>query len=330
MIIDLNLFIKEERGYWSELEGVLDILERKPEYRMDLTQARRFYYLYQRTSADLAKIMTFSAELELRRYLESLVGKAFSEIHETRKKPHRLALTRWFFHTFPRTFRRHIFAFWICLIVMLLGFALGGLAISLDLSAKEFLVPFPHLQTDPSKRVADEESVDRDRLKNQKYSFSSYLITHNIRVSIFALALGMTWGIGTVILLFSNGAMLGVIALDYIFAGQGTFLLAWLMPHGSIEIPAILIAAQAGLILANALIGWGRPVLLRERLRRISGDVVTLVFGVSIMLVWAGIVEAFLSQYHEPIIGYEYKIVLGIIELTLLVLFLSKSGTTRP
>ena len=329
MIIELNLFIKEERGYWSELEEILDILERKPEYRMDLAQARRFYYLYQRTSADLAKIMTFSAELELRRYLESLVGKAFSEIHETRKKPYRLALSRWFFHTFPRTFRRHIFAFWICLIVMLLGFAFGGLAISLDFSAKEFLVPFPHLQTDPSKRVADEESVDRDRLKNQKYSFSSYLITHNIRVSIFALALGMTWGIGTVILLFSNGVMLGVIALDYIFAGQSTFLLAWLMPHGSIEIPAILLAGQAGLVLANALIGWGRPVLLRERLRRISGDVVTLVFGVAIMLLWAGIVEAFLSQYHEPVIAYEYKIFLGIVELSLLVLFLGKSGTTR-
>jgi len=329
LIIDLNRFIREEREYWTALEVILDTLEKQPEHRMDLAQVRQFHYLYQRTSAGLAKIMTFSAEQELRRYLESLVGRAFSEIHETRKKPYRLAPARWFFHTFPLTFRRHIHAFLISLIIMLAGFAFGGGAISLDPTAKEVLMPFPHLQADPSERVSVEEKADRDRLKNRKSTFSSYLMTHNTRVSIFTLALGMTWGIGTIILLFTNGIMLGAVALDYILAGESTFLLGWLLPHGSIEIPAILISGQAGLILAGALIGWGKPVPLRARLRRISGDLVTLIFGVAIMLVWAGVIEAFLSQYHEPVISYQLKIGLGIIELSLLVLFLGKSGTTR-
>ena len=52
----------------------------------------------------------------------------------------------------------------------------------------------------------------------------------------------------------------------------------------------------------------------------------TLILGVALMLVWAGIIEAFFSQYHEPIISYEIKIVFGIVEIVLLSLFLGKSG----
>ena len=71
-------------------------------------------------------------------------------------------------------------------------------------------------------------------------------MTHNTQVSIFTLALGMTWGVGTIIMLFYNGVILGAVAVDYIHAGQTKFLLGWLMPHGVVEIPAILIAGQAG------------------------------------------------------------------------------------
>jgi uncharacterized membrane protein SpoIIM required for sporulation len=151
-------------------------------------------------------------------------------------------------------------------------------------------------------------------------------MTHNIQVSVFTLALGMTWGVGTIFVLFYNGVALGAISTDYIADGQAKFLLGWLMPHGVIEIPAILIAGQGGLLLAMALIGWGNRVALTTRLREASRDVATLSFGFALLLVWAGFVESFLSQYHEPVIPYNAKIAFGAIELVLLVLYLSRSG----
>ena len=45
------------------------------------------------------------------------------------------------------------------------------------------------------------------------------------------------------------------------------------------------------------------------------------------MLVWAGIVEAFLSQYHEPVIPYGMKIAFGLVEAALLTLFLARAGS---
>jgi uncharacterized membrane protein SpoIIM required for sporulation len=328
MIIDLPRFIATERPYWTELERTLDKLEAEPGWRMKLEELRRFHLVYERTASDLAKITTFSAERETRRYLENLVGRAYGEIHETRERQRRLLLLRWFFLTLPQTFRRHRGAFYVSCAITLAGCAFGGLAIALDPSAKPVLMPFPHLLQDPARRVAQEEKATTDRLGGYKSSFSAFLMTHNTRVSIFTLALGMTWGIGTSLMLFSNGVLLGAVAVDYMAAGQTKFLLGWLLPHGVIEIPAILIAGQAGLILAMALIGWGTRTPLRARLRAISKDLVTLIFGVTVLLVWAGFIEAFLSQYHEPVIPYSAKIAFGLVELLLLCLFLTKSGST--
>jgi uncharacterized membrane protein SpoIIM required for sporulation len=331
MIIDLQRFIDEETKYWAELESVLDKLDRDPFRKMDLSGIKRFHYLYERTSSDLARVMGFSAETEIRRYLESLVGHAYAEVHELRGKSHRFSPLHWFFEVFPQTFRLHVRAFVLALGITTLGFAIGGVAISIDKEAKSVILPFSHLQVDPSKRVAYEEETGaaKDRLTGKKATFSAFLMTHNTRVSLFTFAMGFTWGIGTVILLFYNGIILGAVALDFILAGQSTFLVGWLLPHGAVEIPAIVLAGQAGFILAGALIGWERRISFKNRLRTVAPELVTLLCGLAIMLIWAGIVEAFFSQYHEPIIPYDAKIIFGVIELMALTLFFGFSGKSK-
>ena len=327
MIIDLAKFAASERPHWAELERCLQKLEAEPNWAMKLGEARRFHYLYERATADLARISTFSSDPETIRYLENLVARAYGDLHETRDKHGRLFLWKWFFQILPQTFRRHVRAFWLAVAVTLAGSLFGGLALALDPDAKQTLLPFPHLQGDPARRVAEEEGATEDRLQGQKTSFSTILMTHNTKVSILSMGLGMTWGVGTVVLLFYNGVILGAVAVDYVRAGQTQFLVGWLLPHGAVEIPAILIASQAGLLLAAALMGRGRREPLRARLRQVSRDLITLIFGAGLLLVWAGFVEAFLSQYHEPVLPYPVKIAFGIVELILLFLFLAKSGS---
>jgi uncharacterized membrane protein SpoIIM required for sporulation len=326
MIIDIQRFVETERKYWEELETILRSLENNPDRKFDLAQLKRFHYLYERASADLGKITTFASERDIRSYLESLVARAYGEIHETREKQHHFHLRKWLLQTFPQTFRNHINGFWLALAITIAGFLFGGVAISVDQEAKAILMPFPHLQESPRERVKKEEEMKEDPLAGQKASFSSYLMTHNTKVGIMMLALGMTWGVGTILLLFYNGVILGAVAVDYILADETKFLLGWLLPHGVIEIPAILIAGQAGLLLATALIGRGNRAPLRARLREISSDLFTLIAGVGLLLVWAGTIESFLSQYHEPIIPYLAKIAFGLVELLVLSLFLFRSG----
>lgn len=329
MIIDVQRFVEQEKHYWEELEAILKRLEANPDHRLDLTRLKRFHYLYERASADLGKITTFASEREIRSYLESLVARAYGEIHETRDKPHIFSFRRWFFGTFPQTFRKHANAFWLVVAITVVGCTFGGVAITVDPQAKAVIMPFPHLQGDPRDRVKEEEEAKEDRLAGSKVSFASDLMTHNTKVSILTMALGMTYGIGTILLLFYNGVILGAVSGDYIVAQQTKFLMGWLMPHGVIEIPAILIAGQAGLVLAAALIGRGSRASMRQRLRAITGDLLTLIGGVGCLLIWAGLIESFLSQYHEPVIPYVAKISFGIVELVLLIVFLSGSGKEK-
>jgi len=326
VIVDIQKFIQAERPHWKELESLLEKMERDAAFRMNLSEIQHFHYLYRRASADLAKISSFASEKEIRNYLETLVAQAYGETHEIRTHARSFKPFHWFFKIFPQTFRRHIRPFALSVAITVLGFLFGGAVLTFDPDSKSILIPFSHLQDSPTQRVMNEEKNSDDDLKGVKMSFSSQLMTHNTQVSIFTMGLGTTWGIGTFIMLFYNGAILGLISLDYIFAGQSKFLLGWLMPHGVIEIPAILIAGQSGFVLAGAMIGWGTRLPLRSRIREISKDLATLIGGTGVLLIWAGFVESFLSQYHEPVIPYLAKIGFGSIEFVLLCLFLGFAG----
>jgi uncharacterized membrane protein SpoIIM required for sporulation len=326
VIVDLERYVKEEKAYWEEFEGMLNRMTNDPDRPQSLDEIRRFHYLYQRTASTLSQLQGSSHEPDLIRYLESLVARAFGEVHEIRTRADRFTPLKWFFQTFPQVFRRQRRMFMFALLVSVVGALFGAAIIALDPGSKEVLMPFGHLLGDPSDRVAKEESQLPVHLDENKGRFSSYLMTHNTKVSIFCMALGITWGVGTLILLFYNGVILGAIFFDYIQAGQTEFLLGWLLPHGVIEIPAILIAGQAGLLLAGTLINRQSGLPFGLRLREKAFELTTLIGGVAVLLVWAGVVEAFISQYHQPVLPYSLKIAFGLLELAALIVFLSRSG----
>ena len=326
MILDVARFTAAERPYWQELDQWLRRLDSDPGLRLSLPEAERFHYLYQRCSADLSRLSTFSADPQLREYLESLVALAYAEIHEAREQRGPGSFRKWFLSTFPRTFRKHLRAFQLSLAITVAGTAFGAAALHFDPGSKRVMMPFSHLMETPAQRVAREEKAAVDRMSGHKGEFASQLMTNNIRVSLFAFGLGITWGLGTIVVLFYNGVILGAVAADYIQDGQLKFLCGWLLPHGAVEIPAILLAGQAGFMLAGALIGWGDATARRDRIGAISKDLLTMAAGVALMLVWAGIVESFFSQYHEPVLPYAVKIAFGCVEVFALFFFLLRAG----
>ena len=324
MILNVPRFIASEEDCWSELKALLDRIDENPRWRMSISEIQRLHYLYERSAADLVRLDEFS-EPELRSSLQALVTRAYSTVHETRSAQRSFPYKEWLAEP-ARAFRRRVRAFGVSVAITIAGCAFGWTAIRADGHAKAVLMPFPGLMESPRERVAAEENAKTDRLQGQKASFSATLMTHNTRVSIFTLACGMTFGAGTVLLLFYNGVILGAVAADYVGAGQTKFLLGWLLPHGSFEIPAILIAGQAGLLLAVALIGSGRPVSLADRLRAVRHDVIALTGGFAVMLVWAGTVEAFISQSHQPVLAYDAKIAFGAVELIALSAYFLLAG----
>jgi uncharacterized membrane protein SpoIIM required for sporulation len=329
VILDLKKFIKKERPYWDELEKI--IVDRNNKIRFSADRLKRFSYLYERASGDLVKMSTFSGESELRTYLESLVARAYSEIHSSGSRKLKFRPFYWLWVVYPSMFRRNINSFILCLAVFMTGALFGGIAVLTDSAAKDAMIPrqFGHLYQTPGQRVEAEENNHRQtssrKLKaGAAPAFAAQLMVNNIKVSILALALGMTFGIGTVVVMFYNGIILGAVVTEFVAAGFGIFVTGWLLPHGAFEIPAVLIAGQAGFVLAGCML---KPAgARREAFRAKGADLITLIGGVAVMLVWAGIVEAFFSQYHEPDVPYGVKISFGVVQLLILIVWLSLGG----
>jgi len=98
MILDLDAFIKRERSFWDELRVLLKRQRDQPDRRMSIEEVQRFQYLYQRASSDLVKIKTFAGDVEIKSYLESLVARAYSQLHEGSERSTRFSPVRYFLH----------------------------------------------------------------------------------------------------------------------------------------------------------------------------------------------------------------------------------------
>lgn len=325
MILDLERFQAHARPRWGDLESLLALIESRPDRRLNAAEAEQLQELYAQIAADLNRVTHGALAPELRQYLERLVARAYAELYFA--PPTRSEIwqpRRWLriFTTFPETFRRQFRYFALAVLITVLGCALGGLAVRYDPASVDVLLPANYLQN-PGQRVQDEEQGKKGLRSTQvEAAFSGQLIRHNIEVALLAAALGVTFGIGTALLLFENGVMLGAVAVRYTQQGFGLFVSAWLLPHGAFEIPSILIAGQAGFYLARLLLRRREDRDVRESMT----EWLVLMAGLAMMLVWAGIMEGFFSQHHAPVLPYGFKVAVGVAELVLLTIYLLMTG----
>jgi len=329
VILDLERFQAQARPRWSNLESLLAALEGRPDRRLNPVEAEQLQELYAQAAADLNRVTHGALAPELRQYLERLVARAYTELHYV--PPTRSEIwqpRRWLriFTVFPETFRRQSRYFALAALITVLGCALGGLAVRYDPASVDVLLPADYLRN-PEQRVHEEEHGKSQDLHSAQVeaAFSARLIKHNIEVAMLAAALGVTFGIGTALLLFENGVLLGAVAVRYTQQGFGLFMTAWLLPHGVFEIPSILIAGQAGFYLARVLLRRREDRNVRQSMR----EWLVLIAGTAMMLVWAGMMEAFFSQHHAPVLPYGFKVAVGGAELALLTVYLLLIGRRK-
>ena len=330
MILDVERFQAQARPRWRDLESLLASLESRPDRRLQPAEAEHLQDLYARVASDLNRVTHGTLAHDLRQYLERLVARAYAELYYA--PPTRSEIwqpRRWLriFTAFPEAFRRQSRYFALAALITLLGCTFGGLAVHYDPAAVDVLLSADYLR-DPGQRVHEEEQGEghHQNSTQTEAAFSAHLIRHNIQVALLTAALGVTFGIGTALLLFENGVLLGAVAVHYAQQGFGLFMTAWLLPHGVFEIPSILIAGQAGFYLARLLLHRREDRNLRQSMR----EWLVLVAGLAMMLVWAGLMEAFFSQHHAPVLPYSFKIAIAAAELVLLTIFLLLIGRRQP
>jgi len=152
---------------------------------------------------------------------------------------------------------------------------------------------------------------------------STMIMTNNIRVSFLAFTTGIFFGLGTLYVIVYNGMLLGTSAAVIQQYGVSLNFWAFVLPHGVIELTAIVISGAAGFKTGYSLINPGRYTR-KDALKLAARESMPLIGGIVCMLLIAGGIEAFVSPMPE--IPPEMKIALAFFEGVALFLYLGYSG----
>jgi uncharacterized membrane protein SpoIIM required for sporulation len=313
--VNLAEFLAARQPLWRELEGLLSEADLREATSLKPDRARRLVDLYRRASADLVQARTYGAGLELTSYLEALVGRGYAILYQAPPLHAGREVLRFFRHRFPAAVRRERLAFGIVVASFAAGLVLGAVATAVDPEGARLFVPGEHQTLRPRERVERDESAERSgrrALDAQSHAtFSSFLFTHNIGVTIICFAIGVAWGLPTLLLIGYHGVFVAALAVEYIRDGVGLFFFAWILPHGLVELTCMALGGTAGLMLGRGVL-WPRGRPRGERVREEARAALDILGGTAALLVLAGVIEGTLSQIHEPTLPYPVKIAMAL------------------
>ena len=132
-----------------------------------------------------------------------------------------------------------------------------------------------------------------------------FYIYNNISIAFRTFAGGILAGIGSLFILCLNAIFLGAATAHIINIGYGETFFPFVIAHASFELTAIVLSAQAGLLLGYSLFitkGLSRTASLKEA----GKTALPIIAGAALMLVIAAAIEAFWSSRHEFPLALRY------------------------
>lgn len=304
-------WLQKRREYWTRLQSLLDQSDAKGLKSLGRDQLREIALLYRQTAADLSTLRQDPSGGQYTSFVHQLLRRAHNVVYAT-DHPKRGAFLRFFTHEYPEVFLRNVNLVAAAFVIFALAALIGTIATIND-SAFSAQLLGPEMM-----RTIEQREMWTHSIVSIKPAASSMIMTNNLSVSFMAFAGGIAAGIITVILMFFNGLLMGVIATACWLNGMSLKLWSFVAPHGALELPAIFIAAGAGLRLAQGLLF---PGYLPRRMSLVNAgaDAVRLLLGVVPILVIAGMIEGFISPSD---LAVPLKFVIGVVLLFLLATYL--------
>ncbi|MEX1270865.1 MAG: stage II sporulation protein M [Acidimicrobiia bacterium] len=275
-------FIETGEPRWSEIRR---LLERRKKLEPD--EVLELASLYRAATADLAfarrRFPTDPATVSL----ERLVADARSAVYAGSGR--RQGVVGFFRDTYWALIFERRRALALAAFLLFVPGVAGALWAAMDPESLVGVLPGEFLW------VTSAESTDQGYGAAGLVGFSTYVLTNNIRVTLIAFALGITYGIGTGWILAQNGVILGALTGLAVSAGNGRVFVAAVIAHGILEISCIIVGGASGLSLGRAILRPGSSTR-RDSLGAEAVVAVQLVLGTACWLILAGFVEGFASR----------------------------------
>lgn len=316
-------FIRRHRAEWKRFDDILTRLERLGMKSLTTEEIRSFGQLYRKVSTDLAYARAQQFDMELIDYLNDLTGRGYNRLYLNESSGQ--GLIRFFRVDIPSTLQKYHHIFWIALGLIYLSVFLGYIVTAQTPHAAQAIFP----------RIFGEELLKRyqaDKWFNnplaQRPVVASMIMVNNIKVSIYAFALGTVACLPTIYMLAYNGLLLGHIAAYFGRHGYAYAFWAAVLPHGIIELTAIAFAGAAGWILGMAWMFPGN--YKRSDSLSIKGREAGHLFLISVLLLLvAGTIEGMFSTIPTKVIPNEGRLLVAALSVVFLAYLGHISGLFR-
>jgi uncharacterized membrane protein SpoIIM required for sporulation len=289
---------------------------------------RDFVAEYRALSSDFARLRTAArgAESDELFYLGRLVSAAHNLIYRDRRSD-LMDVVRFFALDIPREVRRSYRP--IALAAALL-FGPAAIAFTAVVRHPETADTFiPQSMLDRADQGISRAKLGTGYIEDPQLFrpvMATQIAANNVKVTFAAFAFGITLGIGTALLLVLNGVSFGGVLGLYTAKGIGDLILAFVAPHGVLELTAICIAGGGGFLLASAVLLPGNRTR-RRALAENSRRAMMLIGGATLLLIAAGALEGLVS----PIPYWPLSLKLSVSALTALMLYVYlRSGASSP
>jgi uncharacterized membrane protein SpoIIM required for sporulation len=306
-----NQWIQKRRPHWDRLASLLAQSDSSGLGQLSRAELQELALLYRQVAADLSVLRQDSTARTYALHVNQLLARAHHIIYSGRKT-NLMTAFRFLRDEYPAVFQRQI---GYVLASLGVSAAWGLLGVALTSARPEFMRHF----------VGPEMIATMERHEMWTQSIvsvapmeTSRIMTNNLAVSFVAFAGGILFGLMTFYVLSFNGIMLGVIGAACHQYGMSVALWSFVAGHGSLELPAILIAGGAGFRLGHSMLFPG-ALRWKDSVARGGVEAARLVSGVIPMLVVAGCLEGFFSPSQAPI---WLKFTVGGMLFTLLLLWL--------
>lgn len=312
-------FIEQHSGQWQLLETTAARIEKSGLRKLGPENARIFLQSFRNTSHHLAYARTHYPDSDLTRYLNGLIGKCQTHVYAVERiSPSEIL--RYLTRDYPRLLHAYQAFILGAFAVFLAGSVLGFVMVQFSVDNAGYFLP---------EGMA--EAIKENEMGSGEWNYplmSSIIMTNNIGVALKAFVLGITLGVGTLYILFYNGALLGALTAVVYLYGDPLKYWSLILPHGILELTAIFISGASGLLLARGILIPGE---LARRYSLIKGaqQAASLIFGVAAMLVLAGIIEGFFTPLPlDPWVKLSFA---GVSAVAIgIYIFLGRTNTPKP
>lgn len=312
-------FIARRQPFWQQLAALLDAAQRTGVRRLESERVRDLGRLYRQAASDLAYARTYFPGSTTGQYLNQLVTRAHSLVYA--EEPQRWRnLLRFLGQDLPRAVRQHWRPLLLAIACMAAGAIIGFFAVLHDPNLAEALVPASVLQHTG-------QTPDHTFPVTERALIGTQILLNNVWVSVLSFGLGFTLGIGTAVVLFTNGVMLGSLFAVFFSKGNSYPFWALIVPHGALELTAIFLCGAAGFVLGWPIIAPG-DLTRTQALAHGARAAIKLVAGAIPLLIIAATIEGFVTPMTSlPESGkYAVGLVTGVLAWTWFV----RGGRQRP